>query len=224
VPSSIVAHCALGDSIAIDGDLSDWPAAWFNTTVRHSTPGVEIAGLWSNSVVQNDRTLSGSFAASWDSSYLYFAVQITDDVRQTPSGTLWQDDAVEIYLDGANDRGPYMSDDNQLVFSADGRGQLYRDGPGMPIPSNIVFAVRDVPGGGASWNLEVGVPWGLLGGSAALGRLLGLDVELDDNDQGGGLDRSLLWKNMAPSACTCAGTCEPYCDTQPFYTIQLSGR
>jgi hypothetical protein len=223
VANSIIAHCSLGDSIVIDGDLSDWPPGLFTNPVQHHSPGIEVSGAWAASETQNDRNLSGSFAARWDNAYLYIAFQITDDIRKTQDATLWMDDAAEVYIDGVNDRGAYMSDDDQLVFAADGRAALYRGGPPpMPIPANVIYAARDTTG--ASWNLEVAVPWGLIGGSSTLGRVLGFDIQLDDDDSGTGRDRFLTWHNLAPAACNCNVTCEPFCDTRPFYNIQLSGR
>ncbi len=225
VANTLVAACSIGAAPVIDGDLSDWPLSLFSTTIAHRTAGVETGGTWSGSEVQNDRNLSADVALRWDASALYVALHVNDDTRRTPNLALFQDDAVELYLDGANDRGPYAADDFQLVFAADGRGELYQNGPSLPLPAGVIAQVKN-GATTANWTLEAAVPWSVLTGSPALGRLLGFDVQLDDNDSGGAnSDRFIVWKNSAPAACNCAGTrCEPYCDTRPFYTVQLGGR
>jgi hypothetical protein len=63
----------------------------------------------------------------------------------------------------------------------------------------------------------------MLGGTAAtLGRVVGFDLKIDDNDQGDAQrDRDLVMFYTASSAGTCAA---PYCRTDAFGGVQLQGR
>jgi hypothetical protein len=61
-----------------------------------------------------------------------------------------------------------------------------------------------------------------------MGRVIGFDVALDDNDVGT-RDRALVWINRDPNGCSCAAApnpqpCEPYCYAGTFYKAQMGGR
>jgi hypothetical protein len=228
--SVVEATCArAGAPPVVDGDLGEWSPGVFYT-ISHGQAS-ESTGAWSGVETTNDADLSAQVAARWDDQYLYVGARITDDVRQVPAtASLWNDDAIEIYVDGLDDRGDnYDSDDVQLVIAANGQGQLWKwpqTGYPTALPAGVVVATKDSTPG-AAWNVEVAIPWSLLGGSAAApGRTLGIDVQLDDNDLGGATrDRTLLWANAAPAGCVCnGGFCQPYCDQKSFATLELGGR
>jgi hypothetical protein len=45
-----------------------------------------------------------SFATLWDDAKLYLAVKVTDSSLKNDSTNAWDDDSVEIYLDGGNEK------------------------------------------------------------------------------------------------------------------------
>lgn len=229
VDESMVAATCVRGAVApvVDGDLADWPGGvWY--TIRHADAGGN-SGTWGTDENLNDADLSASVAARWDDQYLYVAAKVTDDVRGLGGSNNVNDDAVEIYVDGLHDRDvAYEADDAELVFNAGGVGQMWKYGGTnpQPLPAGIVAAARDATPA-ASWTLEVALPWSMLGGTAAApARLIGFDIQLDDNDGGATRARTLTWANAAPMGCTCAGTanpCEPYCDPQAFVALALAG-
>lgn len=218
------AGCAIGSAPTVDGDLSDWPAALF-VSVTHAT-AADATGAWSG---VTDQDLSARIAVRWDLQNVYVAVAITDEDRQTPATTLTENDACELFFDGAHDRTiDYGHDDLQLVYTADRRTGAYQglDGNGGSVslawPAGAEQAWRDGPDG-ASWTLEAALPWAALGGEAALGRVVGFDLKLDDNDGGGATrDRALvLFDEAGPGGGPCRA---PYCRTDWFGAVQMMGR
>ena len=217
------AACAIGSAPTVDGDLSDWPAALF-APVDHAS-AADATGSWSG---VGDLDSSARIAVRWDLANLYVAVAVSDDDRQTPSTTLTENDACELFFDGGHDRTlDYAADDWQLVYSADRQKAAYQgvDGFGNPVvagwPAGAVQALRDGPDG-ASWTLEAAIPWSALGGTAALGRVVGFDLKLDDNDGGGPTrDRALVLFDEAEGGGPCRA---PYCRTDWFGAVQMMGR
>jgi cellulose/xylan binding protein with CBM9 domain len=216
---NLAAQCVIGNPPTIDGDLGDWPLGQFVAMTK--TTAAQADGTW-DTAVANDANSSARFFVKWDLTYLYVAVSVTDDVSHTPnsSPSLSDNDAVEIFVDGLHDRTmSYGADDWQLVYSGDTKTEAAQ---------NVVVTwpagTKEVWGGSSpSWTLEAAIPWTLLGGSpAALGRVVGFDLKLDDNDNGSKRDRDLV---MYYTATAASATCSaPYCRTDAFGAVQLQGR
>ncbi len=230
VPAGALAvSCARGQTIIVDGDLSEWPQALFQP-IQHRNAAVASSGGWTGNEGSNDADLSGQVALRWDDQFLYVAARITDDIRGTGPSTYFEQDAVELYLDGNGDRNDaYEADDAELIFITSGAGELWRYNgvSAAALPAGVSAAAKDLTPV-ANWALEVAVPWSAIGGVAgASGRMLGIDIQLDDNDGGTTRDRWLQWKQAAPAGCVCPGTttsCLPYCDPKSFATAVLGGR
>jgi hypothetical protein len=216
---NVAAQCVIGNPPHLDGDLADWPANLF-TSMTKST--VVATGTWSNDPGVDDADLSGRWAVRWDLNFVYVAVAVTDDIRKTPNSTaLTDNDAAELFFDGNHDRtATYGTDDAQLVFSADTKKAAYRNAMGVTWPAGAQQHFRN---DGASWSLEVAIPWTALFTTASMGKLIGFDVKLDDNDTDSS-DRQrdlVMWENGDPRA-SCNNV--PYCGTDVFGTVQLHGR
>ena len=88
----------------------------------------QIDNIWNNSnelslgkfisgspVIASD--LSVSFKTFWDEIGLYVLVDVNDDSKINDSGEVWQDDAIEIYIDINNDKEEsYENNDFQYTF------------------------------------------------------------------------------------------------------------
>jgi hypothetical protein len=217
------AGCAIGSAPTVDGDLSDWPQALF-APVAHAT-AADATGSWSG---VSDTDSSARVAVRWDLQNVYVAVAVSDDRRETPSSTLTENDACELFFDGAHDRtASYGSDDWQMIYTADRQTAAYQgvDGLGNSIavawPTAAREAWRDGPDH-ATWTLEVAVPWSALGGTPSLGRVVGFDLKLDDNDSAYSTrDRALVLFDEAPGGGLCRA---PYCRTDWFGAVQMMGR
>ena len=56
------------------------------------------------------------FGALWDENYLYVAADVTDGALYNDSADIWNDDSVEIYIDGGNEKaGSYDNNDRQYI-------------------------------------------------------------------------------------------------------------
>lgn len=166
----------------IDGDLSDWsgvPLALLDAahadTIKGAIPSYNDfhARLW----------------ASWDRSYIYFAVAVHDDVVIANDGSdIWRDDGIEFGIDGAYDHQPYHADDHQITIRADG---ATRDFGIRTLPGGVLTAAHITNDG---YNVEMALPWGILGDTPYFnGQILGFTFGAHDDDDHGNWDSYLIW-------------------------------
>lgn len=131
-----------------------------------------------------------SFDARWDDNNLYVAVQVLDSVLINDSGTdTWNDDSVEIFIDGLNNRSKtYQEDDNQIFIGyGDPSFETYHGSAG------IASGVQDVEGG---YTVELSIAWSAIGVVPREGIKIGFDIANDDDDdigQDGDRDGILVW-------------------------------
>ena len=138
--------------------------------------------------------LSGSFRALYDDTNLYLLVEITDDILINDSGTGWyHDDTVEVFIDGDYSRSTTAYDgvnDFQLaVRYADGN-VIIRGSNSAPVPAGAQASLAPTTGG---YVLEMLLPLAQIGVSPVDGTLLGLDVQVNDDDNGGDRDTKMAW-------------------------------
>jgi len=220
--NNIAAACVIGQPPTIDGDLSDWPTAQFLPLSK--TNAAQANGSW-DTAIANDANSSARYFVRWDLTYLYVAISIADDIRETPNppgSQLSNNDAVEIFVDGNHSRSnSYGSDDWQLVYSADA-AKVASQGTVVTWPSGTHEAWG---GTSPAFTVEAAIPWSILGGSAATpGRVVGFDLKLDDNDGDNGATRDrdlILYFNPGSGNGGCSA---PNCRTDAFGAVQLQGR
>ena len=157
-----------------------------------------IANIIFGTVTDNN-DLSGNFRTLWDSNNLYVLVQVTDEAQQNDSGLeTWKDDSVEIYADANNDKASsYGSNDYQYRFTWTGSSLRIEETKHGAITG--VAASRAVTANG--YIIEVKLPWSTLGQSSVVANaLLGLDVHINDDDNGGDRDGKKAWFNTADTS------------------------
>ncbi|MBB6734463.1 sugar-binding protein [Cohnella zeiphila] len=158
----------------IDGDLSD--TGWKVDNLVQKT----IIGTPDNHV---------SFGTMWDDNSLYVAVRVLDANLANDSDQAYQDDSVEIYVDGNNERSAtYGSDDHQITLGwHDSQLSVGGDVDG------IQYAQQDIDGG---YSVEMAIPWSGIGVPAPkAGSVIGFDVGNNDDDglNNGSRESQLLW-------------------------------
>jgi hypothetical protein len=124
---------------------------------------------------------SAQFRELYDATNLYVLVDVNDDKLYNDSGSHYLDDSVEVYFDGGNTKGPgapLSGDDRQYTF-----GWSATDVQGTNFDATgVEFAQVNVPGG---WRIEIKLPWQtLMGTSAPVGKLVGIDCFYNDDDNG----------------------------------------
>jgi len=153
-----------------------------------------------NGTVANQGDLNASFKLGWDDNYLYVFGKVTDDALVNDSASPWQDDSFELYLDGGNEKGTsYDANDYQLVFR-------YND----PIAYNVSGGVNNPVGvdfvmvpTNLGYNVEIRVSWAFIGvPPIAHGGKIGVDVHVNDDDDGGLRDKNISWNDLQGLAYT----------------------
>lgn len=171
----------------IDGHLAEWPGI----------PSIELnrntAYLFQGRI-SSPEDLSALIRSGWDDSYVYFAIEVTDDiVIGNDSTDVWRDDGVELGFDGLHDQYAWGWDDHQYTIVVDGRVT----DRGTPA-TGLQVGIQQVPAG---YTMEVAVPVTALSpGVPVSGTVMGFTVGLHDDDDGGNWDAYLIWEGTNTSS------------------------
>ncbi len=204
-------------------------------TVNHQVDGNLSESDWQvatpvSKTVYGSTTSTAAFAALWDNNYLYIGVKVKDSSLQKDSGAnLWEDDAVEVYIDANNNGGTsYDSYDWQFIKGWNNASLFTAKGGTVTTSSNSLHAWATTSDG---YSVELAIPWSDLGigPSVLLGvpcitiypspcspsanTKIGFDVAFDDDNNGGARDAQVVW----------AGTFNDYKDPSGFGDLTLTG-
>jgi len=172
--------CKIPNPIVLDGSGSEWA----------STPyAVETAIL---GTPDNQADLSCSAQITWDDNYLYVYGSVTDDVLVNDSGTsVYEDDGFEIYLDGGNERASaYDANDHHLMFRVNDPNVVYWSNQQQLNPAGVDFSRVNTSAG---YDIEVRIAWSFIGVTPFPGMDFGIDIHINDDDDGGVRDHKLSW-------------------------------
>ena len=170
----------------IDGSVdAGWDGVWAHP----------ISKLVSGAVTDNN-DLSATWRAAWDPNYLYVLVVVTDEalVKDSPDTAVWDDDCIEFYLDPDNAKTASYSSDYQLQFRYDD-GVIHIGTNSATAIDNITFSLVPL-GGGGGYVFECAVPWSTIGitpETLLAGYLIGIDMQVGDDDNGSGRDGKKSW-------------------------------
>ena len=129
----------------------------------------------------------GQWRALFTATHLYVLVEVDDATLTNDSGAeWWNDDAIELFIDGDNSRGTSYDgvNDFQLGFRWDDTS-LNVGGNSVQDVSGVNYELYAT---GNGYTLEVSIPWATIGTSPTLGDRIGFDVSVDDDDNGGERD------------------------------------
>ena len=155
----------------IDGALNE--AEWNLTTAA-----TKIANGSPNNTV--------TFGLLWDETYLYVGAKVLDNNLFNDSDNVFQDDAVEVFLDVNNNGGAYDFTDNQLIKGYNDTSLFIS----KAFNGTIAHQVTEINGG---YSVELAIPWTGLDVVPSEGLTIGFDVGNDDDDDGGNRDGLLVW-------------------------------
>ncbi|MBN1361807.1 MAG: CBM9 family sugar-binding protein, partial [Sedimentisphaerales bacterium] len=182
---------ATGSSIAIDGTRD---AAWFHV------PRYQIGNVVSGTSSETD--CSGTWQALWSPQCLYVFVDVNDETQISDSSGKWDDDSVEVFVDIHNDKATSYAagaDDYQYRFAWDATEPEVGEDHGNTT-AGIEFTLLTT---GTGYALEAKFPWSILyqdAGVPSLGDLMGFEVQINDDDDGGGRDNQLDWYSTTNDA------------------------
>ncbi len=173
----------------------------YTTTIPDVTDGV-IDAVWSgvsSQVIDNDVftpviVCSGQWRALWTDNAFYMLVEVTDNTlhKDSPDSQWWKDDSIEIFIDADNSKDGTYDGVNDFQY-----GLRYNDGT-VRIGTNSVnqstgieFSIVET---GQGYRLEIKIPWStLLGMTPSADDLIGLEVHINDDDDGGDRDAKVAW-------------------------------
>jgi tetratricopeptide (TPR) repeat protein len=167
-------------AVDIDGKVDD---AW--SSVKSHTIG-NVA----YSPASGEADASANFKMMYDKQALYVLVDVKDEELINDSVEFWLDDSVEVFIDADNSKSEtYGPGDYQYHFAWD------RSAPSMGETKHnrtdgVKYAFDRTDAG---YRLEIKLPWATLGTTPKAGTKIGLDVHVNDDDDGGDRDTKLMW-------------------------------
>lgn len=199
--------------IVLDGNLEDWSGIAF-LSVRPEN------GVFDGESTPADSSedLRYRFALCYDSDALYVAVEVVDDVLKVDttspgetSALAWKDDAVEVFIDGNQNRAPDARDSEGKEYAYGGEFSLVLNGAATSNctgwPKSFGQADRwqgatnfqAVKNGKAKrYCYEYRLTWNVMGGHKQPGDTIGFTIGVQDDDDGGDRDHALYWCGRSP--------------------------
>jgi hypothetical protein len=155
--------------------------------------------------------LSATYKVAYDVNNFYILADVTDDVLKNDGGNRYDNDQLEIFIDiGDDKKGNYDATDFTYNF-------VHNDLTVYETQHNAITGVtfkEAVRTGG--YVMEIRIPWTTLGlaGGPASGALVGFDIHVDDDDDGGLRDAKKAWNDCTDHA---------WQNTSVFGTLEESG-
>ncbi len=156
---------------------------------------------------------SAYYRLMYDEENLYLLVEVTDDklvndptpnqpvtlaTGSTVDDPWWYDDCIEIFIDADNSRSnQYDDDDFHYHFDWDKNSPTMGTHEQHGSVENIEFALVTADNG---YRAEIKFPWATLGIKPSAGAAIGLDVHVNDDDDGGERETKLTWSDMQDNA------------------------
>ncbi len=147
-----------------------------------------------NGKIDGTADLAAMWQASWDQQNLYLRIGVEDDRPGVSDSTVpWEDDAVELYLDADGSMSQQYDQRNDFHFIVNLKAGNIVLGKNSPKIDRVPLR-HTVTRSGNGYVLDVTLPWAGLGISPRAGQRMGLDIHVDDDDDGGDRDGKLAWK------------------------------
>jgi hypothetical protein len=187
---------------AIDGTLSEYK-------LDYTMAAGVVAGT---GPVNNDV----KWGSSWDKDFVYFGVQVKDS-KVEGAGNPWDNDAIEFYFDGNNDKdGTYDADfDTQIILDFKNGDVVWvkADGAKITVADETGLSYGKWLGTSNGYNVELKLPWKDFGFTPARNKAMGFSIGNNDSDNGIGRDYQSAW----------FGNGNNWNDTKVLGDLQLAG-
>jgi peptidoglycan hydrolase-like protein with peptidoglycan-binding domain len=197
--SSSATQSSSSSSSVTQSSSSSAPLPTLTTGAKKTLSPVTIDGNLSESVwnltESITRTISGvnnntaTFSTLWNDQYLYVAVKVLDSVLKNDSVNPWEDDSVEIYIDGNHNHATsYDSNDRQIIK---GQGDSTAISFKVATP-NLIHGTTNISGG---YTMEFAIPWSNLNIAPSANMTIGFDLQQNDDDTGGSVQSAKGWNS-----------------------------
>ena len=156
---------------------------------RHSA--IELHNIISGSL-QDKNDLSAVWQAKWDAQYLHIRVDTRDDYFVRDSSSPWGDDSIEIYIDADGSRSTSFDgkDDFHFIFRWKDQKVNLSDNSATRGEMGIQYKMTRSTHGMV---LIASLPWSSLGVNPLAGHQLGIDIQINDDDNGNQRDSKIAW-------------------------------
>ena len=134
---------------------------------------------------------SGSWWALWDWEYLYLLVDAHDDalVQDSDPTQGWLDDRIEVFIDGENNKGTSTDESSFQYCFRWNHGNVEIPVEWYNSPGSLEGVEYAVVATDSGYLLEIALPWlTMIGRSPPANHLFGIDVVINDDDDGGDRD------------------------------------
>ena len=157
----------------------------------HIQPTNQLRNIVGGSI-SGGQDLAATWQTSWDNKHLHIRVDTTDDRFVKDSAAPWSDDSIEVFVDADGSRGTSFDGRNDFHFIfrwSDNQVNLSKSSPRRANLGVIQSMTRNHKG----YTLETSIPWTTLGVHPQKGAIIGLEVQVNDDDTGSGRDGKLAW-------------------------------
>jgi hypothetical protein len=139
---------------------------------------------------ESEADASASFKMMYDKQALYLLVDVKDNELINDSVEVWLDDSVEVFVDADNCKADtYGDNDYQYNFAWDSSAPSMGETKHNKT-DGVQYAFDRTDAG---YRLEARLPWSTLGTEPKAGTKIGLDIHVNDDDDGGDRDTKLMW-------------------------------
>ena len=156
------------------------------------------------------------WGSSWDKDFVYFGAQVKDS-KVEGSGNPWDNDAIEFYFDGNNDKdGTYDADyDTQIILDFKNGDVVWvkADGVKVKVAGDDGVSYGKWLNTSNGYNVELKLPWADFGFAPARNKTMGFSIGNNDSDNGVGRDYQSAW----------FGNGNNWNDTKVLGDLQLAG-
>jgi hypothetical protein len=136
----------------------------------------------------------------WDGNNLYLYIVVTDTVKinNAEPGSPWEGDCVELFIDGNNSKGPSYDGQNDLqyVFRYNGKAPFQVS---LNRTEGVKYTQFDTSAG---YVMEIKIPWKTLGVSVVVGNLIGIEIQVGNDNTGSGRQNKIGWWSSGDNAWT----------------------
>ena len=195
------AYCrAVTQPIQVDGQVEErWNTAQWQP-VQHLIFGSRT----------DSTDFSAKFKVLWDYDNLYLLVRVFDDSKVRDSGSdFYQDDDLEVYLDTDNSKNDYYDDDDFRYRFTYQDSQIAEKAHGAISGVHSEIVLLD-----DGYRIEINFPWKTLNCTALSEKVIGFEIQLNDDDNGGTRDAKLAWWGTSDVA---------YAHPSAFGALKLKG-
>jgi hypothetical protein len=134
----------------------------------------------------------------WDENNLYLFIVVTDTykVNNADAGAPWEGDCIEVFIDGNNSKGTAYDGQNDLqyIFRYNGKSPFQVS---LNRTEGVKFAQLDTSIG---YIMEIKLPWKTLGVSPVVGNLIGIEIQVGNDNNGEGRQNKIGWWSPGDNA------------------------